>query len=372
MLDFENYKWIILTIFIVTIFVLLIINIFVLRKYKSNCKAVKDTGDKRYLELVDLLPQMVVEIDSKGVFTFINRHGLDFLGYSKFELKDKTIHSIIHPNYSASFKEDFLYLLEGGENKGQEYQITAKNNKIYTVVVYLKRTITEDSEDYSIKGIIIDITKRVTLERKVLNSVLDTEDKERKRFSEDLHDGLGPLLSTIKLYVNHMKSSSVSKNEEEEMFNFANELLDDAITTTRNIANNILPGSIVDNGLIAAVRTFINHIKKVGNLDIEFNENVERRFDSHIETNLYRIIIELINNSIKYAKANKLEINISYEDETLSMMYKDDGVGFDIAQIKDGLGHINIKNRVSSIKGEYEYKSELNRGMSFALKVKTN
>ena len=100
MLDFENYKWIILAIFIVSIFVLLIINIFVLRKYKTRCKAIKDNGDKRYLELVDLFPQMVVEIDNNGVFTHINRHGLDFLGYSKFEIKNKTGNPIIHPNKS--------------------------------------------------------------------------------------------------------------------------------------------------------------------------------------------------------------------------------------------------------------------------------
>ena len=344
----------------------------ILRKHKRVQKTIQRSGDLRYMDLVNLLPQMVVELTPNGKFTFINQQGLNLLGYSKFEIDKMDIFSIIHPSNIDKFKEEFLYLLEGGENKGQEYRIITKKKETFYMVFYLKRITTNDDDNYGLRGIIIDITDRKELERKVINTVLETEDKERRRFSEDLHDGLGPLLSTVKLYINQMKSSNVSISEEKEMFNFANELLDDAIATTRNIANNILPGSIVDNGLIAALRTFITHIKQAGNINIVFNENINQRFNNNIEINIYRILIELINNSLKYAQANTIEISIFEDGNTLSVTYKDDGVGFNIEEVKDGLGHKNIVNRSNSIKGEIDYSSTINKGMTFSLKIEIN
>ena len=369
MLESNSYSIVILIILIVLLLFAAIIIFILIRKCKRNQKDNIKQGDPRYLELINRLPQLVVEIDSDGYFTFINKHGLDFLGYNRFDIDKLNILSILHPSSKVKFKEEFLYLLEGGENKGQEYRIITKRNQVHFMVFYLRRIVINDDGDIGLRGIIIDISERKELERKVLNTVIETEDKERRRFSEDLHDGLGPLLSTVKLYINQMKSSKVNINEEKEMFNFANELLDDAISTTRNIANNILPGSIVDNGLIAGVRTFITHIRQAGNIDIIFNENVSRRYDTNIEINIYRIIIELINNSLKYAEANKLEICILEENDVLNIRYKDDGKGFNMNEVKDGLGHLNIENRAVSINGDYEYYSDINKGMTFSLKV---
>jgi len=365
----NSYLWILIIVLVGLLLIAYIINSILIKKYRKAKKDILREGDSRYLELINKLPQLVIETDSDGKFTFINKQGLEFLGYGKFDIGKIDIFSIIHPSSLSKFKEEFLYLVEGGENKGQEYRIITNRNDNYFMVFYLRRIIINANNEIGLRGIIIDISDRKELERKVLNTIIETEDKERRRFSEDLHDGLGPLLSTVKLYINQMKSSKVSISEEKEMFNFANELLDEAISTTRNIANNILPGSIVDNGLIAGVRTFITHIKQAGNIDIVFNENLSKRYDTNIEINIYRIIIELINNSLKYAEANTLEVCILEENNTLNVQYKDDGKGFNMEEVKEGLGHINIENRSKSINGEFDYYSEINKGMTFNLKV---
>ncbi len=370
MSDYSLNNWIILLVFVILISIISYINYRVLVGYKKKTKIISEHGKLRYLELANLLPQMVVEINSDGKFEFINKAGLEFIGYSKFELENMTIFSLIHSDDKDKFKEEFLYLIEGGENKGQEFRIITKNKDVFVMVFYLKRLSFEIDKREGLRGFIIDISDRVELERKVLSTIIDTEDKERRRFSEDLHDGLGPLLSTVKLYVNQMKSSKVSISEEKEMFNYANELLDEAIVTTRNIAINILPGSIVDNGLVAAVRTFVSHIKQVGGLKILFNENFEKRFDSKIEINVYRIIIELLNNSIKYANATTVDIDLILDDDKLILNYHDDGVGFDLEKVEKGLGHVNIVNRSQSLNGDYEYFSEINKGMTFKLTIK--
>ncbi len=167
-----------------------------------------------------------------------------------------------------------------------------------------------------------------------------------------------------------MKSKKVSKEEENEMFTFANELLDEAISTTRNIANNILPGSIVDNGLVAAINSFCHRVKQAGTIQIIFNHNINSRFNNNVEINFYRIIIELVNNSIKHGNAKSVEISLIFDDNKLVLNYIDDGVGFDVNTSELGLGINNIKNRSQSLNGEYQFKSEANHGMTFSLDVK--
>ena len=118
------------------------------------------------------------------------------------------------------------------------------------------------------------------------------------------------------------------------------------------------------------MRTFVSHIKQVGGLKILFNENFEKRFDSKIEINVYRIIIELLNNSIKYANATTVDIDLILDDDKLILNYHDDGVGFDLEKVEKGLGHVNIVNRSQSLNGDYEYFSEINKGMTFKLTIK--
>ncbi len=341
-----------------------------LHQRKKDIYNLKIEGEKRYKDLANLLPQLVVELDEEGKFDFINDAGIDFIGYTKYEIKNGlSIFDIIHPDDQKMFLEEFLYLLEGGVNKGQEFRIQTKSKKTLFVVLFLKVIESDEYLNKGLRGFIIDITDRKRLERKLLSAVLETEDKERRRFSEDLHDGLGPLLSTVKLYVNQMKSSKITQKEHEEMFNYTNELLDEAISTTRNIANNILPESIVDNGLIAAVNTFCHYIEKAGDIRVNFNHNILERFDVNIEINIYRIIIELINNSIKHANATELNINLLILDKMINLEYYDNGIGFDVNTVKRGLGLDNISNRAQSLNAEFQFSNN-EKGMQFSLKAR--
>lgn len=292
------------------------------RKYQLQIQKLQRDGDLRYKDLSNLLPQLVVELDQNGQFIFINNAGLELIDYTKSDIRNGlTIFDIIHPEDKISFKEEFLYLLEGGINRGQEFRMVKKNGEVYFAVLFLKAIETGEYSQSCLRGFIIDISDRKKLERKVLGAILNTEDKERRRFSEDLHDGLGPLLSTIKLYINQMTSSKVTIEEEKEMLSYTNELLDEAISTTRQIANNILPGSIVDNGLVDAISSFCHRVQQAGSFQISFNHNLLQRFEIALEINLYRIIIELINNSIKHANAMCINIKLNFDDHVLHLVY---------------------------------------------------
>lgn len=202
-------------------------------------------------------------------------------------------------------------------------------------------------------------------EKQMMSKVIETEESERKRFAKDLHDGLGPLLSSIKLYVNELNIP----DEEKDMLKYTNELIDDAVQNTRSIANNLMPSVLEDYGLIEAVRKFSDKITLAGSTSIIIN--TQGNFDNlnkTIEIALYRVILELINNSLKHAEASKITIDFKQEAGKMIVEYADNGKGCDVDGIlnsdKKGLGLTNIQNRIQTLSGKCEYKSKINQGFN--------
>ena len=320
--------------------------------------------EKRYTQLVQLLPQTVIELDSKGKIIFLNDAGKALLGLEKFDLlRGIHIFDLIIKDQRERFRTDFFYLLEGGLNKGQEYQIKSKKGKLYAVTIYFSAIYTNDKPG-GIRGIIIDITHNKKLEREALSAVMETEERERKRFSEDLHDGLGPQLSTLKLYINQMNTGNNTEEEKRELLKAINSLIDEAITTTRNIANNILPGSISDNGLWPALVSFCDKLEQTGTMKFHLENAYDLDLRKNVESNIYRIIIELINNTIKHARASIINISIKSDEKKLYLVYSDNGIGMK-SDASDGMGLINIKNRSAALNGQYRFVNL--EGMRFEL-----
>jgi PAS domain S-box-containing protein len=325
--------------------------------------------ERRYTQLVHLLPQTVVELDKNGRIMFLNNAGKSLLEVEKFDLQQGVnIFDLIVPDDRGRFKSDFLYILEGGLNKGQEYIIQTPSAQRYSIRIYFS-AISEQGEQIGIRGIIIDITKNKRLEREALSAVMETEERERKRFSEDLHDGLGPLLSTLKLYINQLNSGNNTEEESREQLRVINELIDEAISSTRNISNNILPGSIRDNGLWPAVEAFCSKLAQTGTMKFELDNNLDFKLRKNVESNIYRIIIELINNTIKHARASVIQIKLRTEADEIILTYSDNGIGIGNAA-GEGMGLINIKNRSAALNGQYKFTDT--NGMRFELKLLKN
>jgi signal transduction histidine kinase len=281
------------------------------------------------------------------------------------------LYDLIYSEDLKEFKEEFLYILEGGRNKGQEFRISSKNGNSIPMIFYMSQTQLNNVVE-GVRGIIIDVSEQKKLEHKLLTAIIDTEDRERKRFAEDLHDGLGPLLSTIKLYVNQMNHSDVGEKERTEMMKFTNELLDESISNTKSIANNILPGTISDNGLVPALNSFFARINTLGHIKIHFDYKLDIRLLSSIENTLYRILNELLNNTIKHAEASNVYVDLSLNGRDLDISYRDDGKGFDLSVVERGLGLENIQSRARSIHATTAIHTEPNKGFRYELRMQIN
>lgn len=219
----------------------------------------------------------------------------------------------------------------------------------------------------------VEDSRRLT-EKMFLNAIIQTEERERKRFAKDLHDGLGPLLSSVKMSVSslaHMKQNLASREivENTEM------VIDEAIKSLKEISDNLSPHVLNNFGLVRALTNFTNKINITKAIRIRLESDLkDERFDSNVEVVLYRVICELINNTIKHAHAKKIDITMNKEGQYISIVYKDDGKGFDVNSVLEqpatgGMGFSNIYSRINSLKGEINIESEQKRGTLVTIKV---
>ena len=214
-------------------------------------------------------------------------------------------------------------------------------------------------------------------EKKILSAMIQAEEKERKRFAKELHDGLGPLLSSVKMSVSSLSQIEHAPNET-EILNNTNLLIDEAIKSIKEISNNLSPHVLTNFGLARALNNFIHKLNLTKKVNIELNTNIsDTRYSMNIETVIYRVTCELINNTLKHANAKNINIEINQINEILYVKYADDGIGFDIEQIlKDsediGMGYSNIFSRIDSLKGSITLKSEKTIGSLAIIKIPLN
>jgi two-component system, NarL family, sensor kinase len=219
---------------------------------------------------------------------------------------------------------------------------------------------------------IISITRE---HKKVLNwqqariaAEINTLENERKRIADDLHDELGPLLSAIKLQINHLEPVDET---EVAVLEKSSEQIDSIIQRFREISYDLLPNTLVRKGLIKATEEFISKLKPLHPLDISFT-HCEFTLLPEREINLYRILQEIIHNTVKHARATALSISIQKNNKMLLLKTKDDGIGFNYSektQIARGLGLLSIQSRVELLGGQLLVTSQPGAGTIFEIEM---
>lgn len=205
-------------------------------------------------------------------------------------------------------------------------------------------------------------------EARVLSAVIKTEEKERHRFAKELHDGLGPILSAIKM-TNSALNKSIENKNNQEIAAKTDHTINEAIITIKEISNKLSPHILERYGLEKAIKTFIEGIHMANQYQINLNIQINKeRFDYNVELILYRIICELFTNTNKHASASKIDLSLLNYHHKLELIYSDNGIGFSSEKksIK-GMGLSNIHSRVKSLDGTLEINSQKNYG--FYLKI---
>jgi signal transduction histidine kinase len=203
-------------------------------------------------------------------------------------------------------------------------------------------------------------------------AVIAAEENERKRIAADLHDGVGQMMSAAKMNFSAFENDIVFTDEAQKIsFDKAISLLDESCKEIRSVSHQMMPNALLKSGLANAVKEFIdkldNRILKVS----LHTEGLNERLDSDVETILYRVIQECVNNVIKHAGASALDISLIKDEEGIAATIEDNGKGFDITDKSkfEGIGLKNISSRINYLKGTVEIDSRPGHGTLVAIHI---
>ena len=211
-------------------------------------------------------------------------------------------------------------------------------------------------------------------QNELFNAIVTTQDQERKRIAQDIHDSLGSLLSAAKLKLSSLEESKQLLSPDQlEKYQDSLSLLDEASSELRNISHNIMPATLSKLGIVAALQNLIDKISSHAGLQISFTAHAfERRIEETTEISIYRIILELINNIVKHAMADKVTIQLIKYPEYINLVIEDNGRGFNYEKAvegKKGIGLGNILSRVEYLKGTIEIDSSQGEGTTVIIEI---
>ncbi len=202
--------------------------------------------------------------------------------------------------------------------------------------------------------------------------IIEAEERERKRIASDLHDGVGQLFSTVKMNLGSLlERMDLSKNDDNSLAEKTMAMVDESCREVRTIAHQMMPNVLLKMGLASAVRDFVNKIDSHRLKVVLETFGLTERLDNNVEIVLYRVIQESVNNVIKHAGANLLDIQLVREDNGVSVTIEDNGKGFDTADRSkfDGIGLKNIATRIEYLKGTVDISSAVNKGTLIAIYI---
>lgn len=341
-----------------------------LKKLASTEEALQ-SSEKKFKFLFDHSGDEIFLSDLEGNFIEVNERACESLGYKRSELLTMRFTDIKTPRYSQMVQANIKLLIERGKLIHESEHLT-KDGKLVPVEM-MSRILSWNNRKVII-SVSRNIAERKAMEERMLSAIIETEEKERKRFAADLHDELGPVLSTIKLYTDILKKDEFNNTNRDEVLNNIDELSEIAIKTAKAISARITPNVLHDFGLASAIQEFCMFINESGVIKINLKtDKYSVNTRSLVETVLYQSTKELINNTIKHASANNITIELKNTESQIILYYRDDGIGFDFKKqmkVSLGLGLNNIVNKVRTINGVCDFHSKTGEGLIVVITVK--
>lgn len=202
-------------------------------------------------------------------------------------------------------------------------------------------------------------------ELNLIKATMEGQDKERQRLARELHDSIGGNLASIKLQL-----SNTFKSENQRV-NIIKQV-DETYHQIRDFSHNLTPKKFQKNPITVLINEYINNVSNGSKPDISFHPYPENEIDNiepYLTEELFKILQELLTNSLKHAKASSIDIYINKSDETVQLLFEDNGIGFDTDKIPEGIGFQNIKNRLNTLSGTLFIDSMPGRGTVVTIEI---
>lgn len=357
-------------------------------------------SEEQYRMLVENQSDLIVKVDLDGRFLFVSQTYCDLFGKTKEELLGNVFMPFVHEEDRKHTAEEMKNLFKPPYSCYIEQRAITKsgwrwlawsdsaeldeNGKVVAIIgsgrdISAQKKAEQEIVNANLKleELLKETTKRKTELEKLSNDLVVVEERERKKFSRDLHDSLGQILTTLKINLD-LSNASIQEDiqKSKAYIEESRNLVEEAVREVKQISYDLRPSVLDDFGLNAALRLQTSQFqKRVGipttlNLDLE-----DRRYDPSIETVLYRIVQEILTNIAKHSQATQVSIQLFKRNNILALTVSDNGIGFDMEKLSKReeqeahFGLRNIQERVEFFGGKLYIDSAMGKGTEISVEI---
>ena len=327
-------------------------------------------SERNYRMLFDSapLPTLISDIETLK-YIDVNQAATSHFGYTKEEFLKMSIFDLRPEEEHKNLHQYMGQLEENGSHHTKKFLLIKKSGeKIHTevsasVIQYKGKkaffaTVKDVTENIKLQQELMQ--ERISQEKSITKTIIDTQEKERSEIGKELHDNVNQILTTIKLYIENIKAYPEHSNA---FIDKGVTLTQRAINEVRYLSKQLVTPVMADLGFEATLDELVVHFKALNTFEIDFCFDIEEQeIDKGMQLTIYRIVQEQLNNIVKYAKATHLKIHIKKEEKQIHLLMEDNGIGFVPAETNFGLGLRNIKNRAELYRGKVNLRSAKGEG----------
>ncbi|MEO9805780.1 MAG: histidine kinase [Reichenbachiella sp.] len=349
------------------------------------------------LEAVNLVPEdptTLLKLSTSGEIEFISDRFKQIMSISEDGFFTNIYDWFKEENLNEDFITSLRNILSRGQSWNGELNLTDLDGDLIWLDMSMQPVLHGKSGETKILAIGRDVTEekeakqrsreinREAIEKRVREQqyrsvlILEGQEEERKRISQEIHDGIGQMLTGLKLNLEGITPSDSPHMK--KRIRDTKDLMKSVIKEVRRVSFNLTPSSLVDFGITPAMKKISQEVSALTNTEVVFENrtNFINRLDKNVETNLYRIVQEAVNNGIKYAAADKIVISFEHNPSHLIVIVEDNGKGFEFKKLEktghfgaSGHGIFNMKERAAFINGSLDIQTKLGVGTKIIIKL---
>jgi PAS domain S-box-containing protein len=346
--------------------------------YKHEIEVKLKQSEEKYFSTVNSIGDAVVAIDRDYCISFMNQSAMAMTQWTINDALGKSVTEVLNLRNENNPEEPVnpiqCEIGMGALNRmPEDLRLNGKNGLVAPIGESSLSPMMDSKGNFV--GLIIvfkDLTEKIEhnklleeIDRQRIAAIIEGQEKERARIAKDLHDGLGQMLNAIKMNIH-----SVLSNKEESLR--LGSLLDDAIQESVRISENLLPAKLKDFDLDTCLKSLCNNCNQSNSIQIQFDSHDESFQMSQVhKVNLYRIAQEAINNALKHAKANTINVHLEKDKDSIRLIIEDNGHGLP-AVVDERNGHnglVNMRDRAEIMGGKFSIDSKAENGTRIMAEV---
>ena len=359
------------------------------RLYEELVKSYQDLESVSY---VPETPLVYATMKASGDFLMLSSRFRNAMEWKKKNVPLSFVNLLKQNGYRDEFVIGLMDILDKGLPWTGEVKLTDAMGDFIWLELFIIPSKINQNEDYKIIARNITDFKEAKIRSREINSakieqrvkeqqyrsvlILEGQEEERQRLGREIHDGLGQMLTALKLSLESLTPDNSIHTK--KRLTDTKELLKSTLREVRRLAFNLTPTSLSDFGVVPAIRKFCQEITALSGVNVQFENSTRfvNRLESHIENNIYRIVQEAVNNAIKYAKTKEIKVSINHTPKELNISVQDHGSGFDYEKLKNsdyfqrsGHGIFNMKERTAFINGIFKLKTKPGSGTKIRISI---